>query len=58
MLEKMQLRVQDLWQAGPHSTLARATETLARRINSRREPVAEEGPGLVARLFGAFGARA
>jgi len=58
MLEKMQLRVQDLWQAGPNSALARATETLARRINSRREPVAEEGPSLVARLFGAFGARA
>ncbi len=58
MLEKMQLRVQDLWQAGSNSALARATETLARRINSRREPVAEEGPSLVARLFGAFGARA
>ncbi len=57
MLEKMQLRVQDLWQAGSNSALARATEMLARRINSRREPVAEEGPSLVARLFGAFGAR-
>lgn len=58
MLEKMQLRVHDLWQVGPSSALARATETLARRINARREPVAEEGPGLVARFFGAFGARA
>jgi pilus assembly protein CpaE len=58
MLEKMQLRVQDLWQAGPNSALARAIEALARRINARREPVAEESPGLVTRLFGAFGARA
>jgi len=57
MLEKMQLRVQDLWQAGPHSALARATEALARRINARREPASAEGPGLVARLFSAFGAR-
>jgi hypothetical protein len=53
----MQLRVQDLWQAGPHSSLTRAIETLARRINARREPATAEGPGLVARLFGAFGAR-
>lgn len=57
MLERMQLRVQDLWQAGPHSALARATEALARRINVRREPENADGPGLVARLFGAFGAR-
>lgn len=58
MLEKMQLRVQDLWQAGPNSALARAIEALARRINARREPVADESAGFVARLFSAFGARA
>jgi pilus assembly protein CpaE len=58
MLEKTQLRVQDLWQLAPNSTLARAIETLARRINARREPVPEVSEGIVARLFGAFGARA
>jgi len=58
MFEKMQLRVQDLWQAGPNSALARAIEALARRVNARREPAAEAGGGFVARLFGAFGARA
>lgn len=57
MLEKVQLRMPDLWQVGPHSALARSIETLARRINARREAVAEEGAGLVARLFSAFGAR-
>ena len=58
MLEKMQLRVQDLWQLAPHSALARAIEALARRINARREPVVEVSDGLVARLFSVFGARA
>jgi pilus assembly protein CpaE len=58
MLEKLQLRVPDLWQVAPNSALARAIEGLARRINARREPVAEASEGLVARLFGAFGARA
>ncbi len=58
MLEKMQLRVQDLWQLGPNSALAQAIEALARRINARREPVAEVGEGFVARLFSVFGARA
>jgi hypothetical protein len=43
---------------GPNSALARAIESLARRINARREPVVEVGEGLVARLFGVFGARA
>jgi pilus assembly protein CpaE len=57
MLEKMQLRVQDLWQAGPNSALARAVEALARRINARRTPVSDETTGFVARLLGAFGAR-
>jgi hypothetical protein len=55
MLEKMQLRVKDLWQVAPNSNLARAIETLARRINKRREAVADESPGLVSRLFHAFG---
>lgn len=58
LLEKMELREQDLWQAGPNSALARAIESLARRINVRREPIAAESPGLVARLLSAFGAPA
>jgi pilus assembly protein CpaE len=58
MLEKMQLRVQDLWQAGPNSSLARAVEALARRINARRTTASYETNGFVARLLGAFGARA
>lgn len=58
MLEKMQLRVQDLWHAGPNTALARAVEDLARRINAGRAPVAGETAGFVARLLGAFGARA
>jgi pilus assembly protein CpaE len=58
ILEKVQLRVQDLWQAGPNSALARAMEGLAQRINWRCEPVDEGGGGLIARLLGAFGARA
>jgi pilus assembly protein CpaE len=58
MFEKMQLRAQDLWQLGPTSALARAIEALARRINARREPIAEVGEGFVARLFSAFGAHA
>jgi hypothetical protein len=55
MLEKVQLRMPDLWQVGPHSALARSIETLARRINARREALAEEGAGLVARLFAPSG---
>jgi pilus assembly protein CpaE len=55
MLEKMQLRVQDLWQLAPNSNLARSIETLARRINTRREAVADESSGFVSRLFSAFG---
>jgi pilus assembly protein CpaE len=58
MLEKVQLRVQDLWQLAPNSALARAIEALARRINARREPVVEVNEGLVSRLFNVFGARA
>lgn len=58
MIEKMQLRAQDLWQLAPNSPLARAIEALARRINERREPVVEANEGLVARLFSVFGARA
>ncbi len=58
MLEKMQLRAQDLWQAGPNSALARAIESLARRINARRAPLADETGGFVTRLLSAFGAGA
>ena len=58
LFEKIQLRVQDLWQIAPNSALTRAIERLARRINAHREPEAEASEGLVARLLGAFGARA
>jgi pilus assembly protein CpaE len=58
IIEKLQLRVPDLWQLAPNSALARASEALARRINERREPMVEANEGLVARLFGVFGARA
>lgn len=56
-LERLQLRTQDLWQVAPGGSLARSVEELARRLNASREPLAESGGGLIARLLGAFGAR-
>jgi len=56
-LERLQLRVQDLWEAAPNSALARAIEALAQRINAHREPVANDG-GFVSRLRSVFGAHA
>jgi pilus assembly protein CpaE len=56
MLERVQLRAQDLWQVGPGSPLARAVEDLARRLASGGESPAEQG-GLVSRIKSAFGGR-
>jgi pilus assembly protein CpaE len=56
MLERVQLRAQDLWQVGPRSPLARAVEDLARRLTSGGEAPAEQG-GLVSRIKSAFGGR-
>lgn len=57
VLERVQLRAQDLWQVGPGSPLARAVEELARRLTTGGETAAEAGGGLVSRLFSAFGGR-
>jgi pilus assembly protein CpaE len=56
MLERVQLRAQDLWQVGPRSALARAVEDLARRLTSGGEAPAEQG-GLVSRIKSVFGGR-
>lgn len=58
VLERIQLRAQDLWQVGPGSTLARAVEDLARRLAAGGEALADSGGGLVSRLLSAFGGRA
>jgi pilus assembly protein CpaE len=57
VLERMQLRAQDLWTVGSGSPLARAVEDLARRLATGGEVVAEQG-GLVSRLLSALGGRA
>lgn len=57
VLERVQLRAQDLWQVGPGSPLARAVEELARRLTTGGETAMEAGGGLVSRLFSAFGGR-
>jgi len=54
LLERVQLRAQDLWQVAPTSPLTRSIEELARRINSGGEAVAENNGGFVSRLFSAF----
>ena len=54
LLERVQLRAQDLWQVAPASPLARAIEGLARRINSGGEVAAESNGSFVSRLFSAF----
>jgi pilus assembly protein CpaE len=58
VLERMQLRAQDLWQVGSGSPLARAIEELARRLAMGGEVVAEQSGGLVSRLLAALGGRA
>jgi pilus assembly protein CpaE len=54
VLERVQLRAQDLWQVAPTSPLARAVEDLARRINNGGETTAESNGSFVSRLFSAF----
>lgn len=58
VLERMQLRAQDLWQVGAGSPLTRAVEELARRLASGGEAVAEQGGSLVSRLLSVLGGRA
>ncbi len=57
LLERIQLRAQDLWQVGPGSPLARSIEELARKL-AAGEAVVESSGGLVSRLLSAFGGRA
>ena len=57
LLERIQLRAQDLWQVGPGSPLARSIEELAKRL-AAGEVVIESSGGLVSRLLSAFGGRA
>jgi pilus assembly protein CpaE len=57
LLERIQLRAQDLWQVGPGSPLARSIEELAKRL-AAGEVVVEPSGGLVSRLLSAFGGRA
>jgi pilus assembly protein CpaE len=56
ILERVQLRAQDLWQVGSGSPLARAIEDLARRLTGEESP-ADQG-GLVSRIKSVFGGRA
>jgi len=58
ILERIQLRAQDLWQVGQGSALARSIEDLARRLAIGGEVAAETSGGLVARLLSALGGRA
>jgi pilus assembly protein CpaE len=58
LMEKVQLRKQNVWQAGASSPYVRAMEALAWRLTSRREEVAASGSGLWERFMGAIGARA
>lgn len=58
VLEKVELRAQDLWQVARGCQLARSTEDLARRLSARPELVTDGSNGFVARLLSAIGARA
>jgi pilus assembly protein CpaE len=58
LMERVQLRKQNAWQAGGSSAYVHAMEELASRLTTQRENVAASGPGLLGRLLGAFGARA
>jgi len=57
VLERVQLRAQDLWQVGPGSLLARAVEDLARPLATGGEASVEQGGGIVSRLLTVFGQR-
>ena len=56
LLERVQLRAQDIWQAGPGSALVRAIEDLARRL-ATGEATVDQATGLVSRLFSAIAGR-
>ena len=56
VLERVQLRAQDLWQVGQTSPLTRGIEELARRLVNGDAAI-EQSTGLVARLFSAFSGR-
>lgn len=58
VLERIQLRAQDLWQVGAGSPLTKAVEDLARRLASGGEASTEATTGLVSRLLSALGGRA
>jgi Flp pilus assembly CpaE family ATPase len=58
LIEKAQLRRQDVWQTGPASAYVKAVESLARRLTTRREAAPAPAPGLFARLFKASETRA
>jgi pilus assembly protein CpaE len=58
VLDRMQLRAQDLWQAGSGSPLAPAVEELAQRLAVVEGAVMEQSGGLVSRFLSALGARA
>ena len=55
VLERMQLRAQDLWQVGSGTPLARSVEELARRLATGGEVVVEPSGSLVSRLLSFFG---
>lgn len=57
LMERVQLRKQNAWQAGASSAYVRAMEALAWRLTLRSENVPPSGGGLLGRLMGAFGAR-
>ncbi len=56
LLERVQLRAQDIWQAGPGSSLVRSVEDLARRL-ATGEASADQSTSIVSRLFSAFAGR-
>jgi len=56
VLERVQLRAQDLWQVGQASPLTRGIEELARRL-ANGDAAIEQSTGLVSRLFSAFSGR-
>jgi pilus assembly protein CpaE len=55
VLERVQLRAQDLWQVAPGSPLARSIEDLGRRLATGGDMAGDQGSGLVSRLLSAFG---
>jgi pilus assembly protein CpaE len=57
VLERVELRAQDLWQVAPNSTLARAVEDLARRLTAAGEAPVESQGGFVSRLLSVIGPR-